>query len=296
MNIRYLCAALLLALSAAAWSQPGAAPDNEEEYLAWAKGVWESLDRQTGDIKLADAVATLHVPDNFYYLNPEDSAKVLTDIWGNPPGEPVLGMLFPADSTPFDRDSWAVTVEYEDSGYVSDEDANEIDYSELLTQMKADARTASAARQKQGYEPFTLVGWAEPPRYEEASHKLHWAKEIQFGDQAAHTLNYNIRVLGRKGVLVMNFIADMAQKPLIDSQLDSVLDMAEFDQGHTYADFNPDIDKVAAYGLGALVAGKVMAKTGLLAAALLFLKKFGIVIVAGIGAFFRKIFGRKEPQ
>ena len=297
MNLKICCGALLMALAGLVCAQSDDGKLSEEEqYLAWAKGMWESLDRQTGDISLPDAVATLHVPEDFYYLNPEDSAKVLTEIWGNPPGEPVLGMLFPADTTPFDQSAWAVTVEYEDSGYVSDEDAHEIDYSDLLDEMKADARAASKEREKMGYEPIELVGWAAPPYYEEDSHKLHWAKELKFGNQPDNTLNYNIRVLGRKGVLVMNFIADMEQQPLIESKLESVLGMAEFDQGHTYADFDPEIDKVAAYGLGALVAGKVMAKTGLFAAALIFLKKFGIVIVAGIGAFFRKLFSRKEAE
>jgi uncharacterized membrane-anchored protein len=106
-------------------------------------------------------------------------------------------------------------------------------------------------------------------------------------------LNYNIRVLGRKGVLILNFIAGMSQKEIIDSKLDTVLSMAEFDQGSRYEDFDPDIDTVAAYGLGALVAGKVAVKTGLLAAALLFLKKFGVIVVAGVAGVFGKIFKRK---
>ncbi len=83
--------------------------------------------------------------------------------------------------------------------------------------------------------------------------------------------------------MILSFIANMDQKPKIESNLDTVLALAEFNEGSRYQDFNPDIDKVAAYGLGALVAGKVMAKTGLLAAALVFLKKFGVFIVIGIG-------------
>ena len=34
-------------------------------------------------------------------------------------------------------------------------------------------------------------------------------EQIKFGDTEENTLNYNIRVLGRKGVLVLNFIAGM---------------------------------------------------------------------------------------
>lgn len=273
-------------------SPPG---DEEAQYLAWARGIWESLDRQQGTIQLANGIATLEVPEGFYYLNPADAEKVLVDVWGNPPGQETLGMLFSSDLTPFDDGAWAVTVDYEEEGYVSDEDADEIDYNEMLASMQEDARLASEDRVKNGYEAIELVGWAAPPYYDKTSHKLHWAKELKFGDGTeGNTLNYNIRVLGRKGVLVLNFIAGIEQKALIDQQLHRVLAMAEFNDGSRYSDFNPELDKVAAYGLGALVAGKVVVKTGLLAAALIFLKKFGVLIVVGVGALFGKLFKRKE--
>ena len=203
-------------------------------------------------------------------------------------------MLFPANMTPFDEDAWAVTVEYEEDGYVSDEDADSIDYGDLLKQMREDTAAASEYRVEQGYETIELVGWAANPYYDKATHKLHWAKEIKFGDAPVNTLNYNIRVLGRKGVLLLNFIASIEQKELIERNLDSVLAMAEFDDGARYADFDPDLDKVAAYGLAALVGGKVLAKTGMLALALVFLKKFGIYIVLALGVFGRKLLGRKK--
>lgn len=266
---------------------------DEEKYNQWAQQVWDSLVRQTGEIKLDNAVATLNVPENFYYLSPSDADKVLVDVWGNPPGQKTLGMLFPASMTPFDADSWAVTIEYEEDGYVSDADAEDIDYSELLVQMKEDTALASQERVKQGYGEIALVGWASQPFYEKEAHKLHWAKEIKFGENPVNTLNYNIRVLGRKGVLVLNFIAQIDQKDLIAAELDSVLAIADFDQGAKYSDFNPELDEVAAYGLGALVAGKVIAKTGFLAAAIIFLKKFGVIFVIAIAAFLKRIFTRK---
>lgn len=268
----------------------------EEQYAQWAKSIWDSLDPQSGEIKLQNAVASLNVPESFYYLNSKDAEKVLVDVWGNPPGQNTLGMLFPKDMTPFDPDAWAVTIEYEQDGYVSDEDADDIDYSELLEQMQSDTEAASEQRVEQGYEAISLIGWAADPYYDSVSHKLHWAKEIKFGTMEQNTLNYNIRILGRKGVLILNFIAGIEQKDLIEAQLDTVLDMAEFDRGSTYADFDPDLDQVAAYGIGALVAGKLVAKTGLIAAGLIFLKKFGIILVIGIGAFFKRFFTKKEPK
>ncbi len=277
-------------------SEEQALTSEQEQYLAEIKQLWNSLNRQHGDIELPNGVASLSVPESFYYLNPTDSEKVLVEIWGNPPGAgaETLGMLFPSDTTPFDAEAWGVTIEYEEDGYVSDDDADDINYDELLVQMKAESEEASKQRVEYGYEAIELVGWASEPFYDKTSHKLHWAKEIKFGDQEVNTLNYNIRVLGRQGVLVLNFIADMNQKPLIDSKLDTVLALAEFNQGSRYEDFDPSIDKVAAYGLGALVAGKVIAKTGFFALALVFLKKFGVLLVVGIGALFGKLFKRRK--
>ena len=267
----------------------------EEQYFAEAQAIWGSLDRQQGEITLPGEVATLSVPESFYYLNPKDAETVLVEVWGNPSGagQDLLGMLFPSRSTPFDEESWGVTIEYEEEGHVSDDDADDIDYDDLLSGMQEETREASKERVKQGYESIKLVGWASKPFYDKSSHKLHWAKELKFGDQTINTLNYNIRILGRRGVLVLNFIAGMNQQEMIESELDTVLALAEFDQGSKYEDFDPSIDELAAYGIGALVAGKVLAKTGLIALALVFLKKFGVFIVIAVGLLLRKLLKRR---
>lgn len=304
--MKYLAFILLLVVAFSSQAATEESTPSEEttltveqaEYIAWARQLWGSLDRQQGTIKLPNGVATLNVPENFYYLNPADSEKILVEVWGNPPGAGAntLGMLFPIEGTPFDSDNWGVSIEYIEDGYVSDSDADEIDYDDLLADMQESTQDENKVRAEQGYEPIELVGWAENPFYDKESHKLHWAQELKFGNQSPNTLNYNIRVLGRKGILLLNFIAGMEQKEIIDSKLDSVLALAEFDQGSRYEDFDPSIDKVAAYGIGALVAGKVIAKTGHLAAALIFLKKFGVLIVIGIGVLLGKYFKRKKLQ
>ena len=295
-SIIFLLSLMLVAASPIATVQAQQTDPQEEQNNAWANDLWQSLNRRHGDIVLPNGEVTLKVPADFYYLGPKDAEKVLVEAWGNPPGAGIdsQGMLFPANVTPFDKASWAVTIDYEQDGYVSDEDADSIDYDELLEQMKEDTAEASKDRVAQGYGSIKLVGWAAPPYYDKASHKLHWAKEVRFDNQDPNTLNYNIRVLGRKGVLVLNFIADMSQKPLIDNELDNVLAMADFDTGSRYEDFDPSIDKIAAYGIGALVAGKVAAKVGLLAAGLVLAKKFGVLIVVGFGALMKKLFGRNK--
>lgn len=299
MYIRNLWPAVILVLAMPlAYAAPQQAPQEteQEKFMKWAKGIWDSLDRKTGEIKLPNGVATLKVPKDFYYLNPADTEKVLVEVWNNPPGQKLQGMLFPSDMTPFDKNAWGVTIDYTEEGYVADKDANDIDYDDILKDMKSSIAAENKQRAKLGYEKLELVGWASNPYYDKTAHKLHWAKEIRFGNQEVNTLNYNIRVLGRKGFLVLNFIAGMDQKTMIDAQLKNVLAMAEFNSGYRYEEFNPDIDTIAAYGIGGLVAGKVLAKTGLLAAALIFLKKFGIIIVVGIAALSGRIFKRRDNE
>ena len=119
------------------------------------------------------------------------------------------------------------------------------------------------------------------------------------GNSAQHTLNYNIRVLGRRGVLVLNAVAGMDQLAMIRQQTPAILAATDFDAGNTYADFNSGTDKVAAYGLAALVAGGVAAKTGVFAKLIALVIAGKKVILAGIAALAlaaRKLFSRDKSN
>lgn len=267
-------------------------PEEIAQYVQWEKDFVASLSPQYGTVELPNGVATLNLPDNYYYLSPSDSKRVLEEAWGNPPDDELnQGMILPSKYTPLDEASWAVTIDYSEEGYVSDEDANDIDYDDMLAEMKSDVEASNAARQSMGYEAIHLVGWASRPYYDAESHKLHWAKELNFEGSEQNTLNYNIRALGRKGVLVLNFIASMDQLSEIQGSVDEVLAIASFNDGFRYDQFDPSIDKVAAYGIGALVAGKVMAKAGLFAKIAFALKKVWILLAVGAVGLFKKLKG-----
>ena len=160
--------------------------------------------------------------------------------------------------------------------------------------MQEDAIANNETRKSMGYEAMEMVGWAAEPFYDDVNKKLHWAKELYFEGQEENTLNYNIRILGRKGYLNMNAISDIHQLPLVKENIDVVLSSVSFNDGNRYADFNPDLDDVAAYGIGGLVAGKVLAKAGFFALLLKFWKFIAIGVVGLFGAFKKRIFGSKE--
>ena len=282
----------LLLLCPTAWG----ATESQQGYES-AEAFLNSLTFQKGKVDLPNGVAALDIPESFRYIGPEDSKRFLEEAWSNPDGSGQVGMLLPTDTNPFSDSGWAVVISYEEDGYVSDKDANKIDYGELLTSMQESARKGNKARTEQGFEPVNLVGWAASPRYDSQSKKLYWAKELQFGDEPRHTLNYNVRILGRKGVLVLNAVSNMEQLPLIQERMESVIAFTNFKEGYRYSDFDPGIDKVAGYGLAALIGGKIAAKAGLLAkmgGLLVAFKKFIAIGFIALSGLLAKLFKRRK--
>jgi uncharacterized membrane-anchored protein len=166
----------------------------------------------------------------------------------------------------------------------------------MLKEMQAGTSERNAEREKAGFEPITLVGWAEPPSYDAAAHKMYWARELAFGGGADHTLNYSIRVLGRRGVLVLNAVASMRQLGAIRNETKNVMAAVDFNEGHRYTDYLPGKDKAASYGIAGLILGATAAKAGFFKVLILGLfafKKALFIGVLALGGLLRKFFTRK---
>lgn len=266
----------------------------EHSYQVEMDSINNTLTYQRGLISLKNGIAEIQVPEGFKYLDAPQSNYVISSLWGNPDSESSLGMLFPENMGPMDLDSWAFNIQFDEMGYVEDDDAEEIDYNELLVEMQSESSELNEERMRDGYEPISLVGWAAKPYYDKDKHILHWAKELKFGEEEINTLNYNVRVLGRKGVLVLNAIASIGDLEVVNQNIGKVTDIVRFSDGNAYSDFNPTVDKVAAYSIGGLVAGKVLAKVGFFALLLKFWKVIAVAFV-GIGSYILKFFkGRKN--
>ncbi len=253
---------------------------------------------RTGRVTLRSGLATLDLPADFRYLDAQETDVVLR-AWGNPAGHEALGMLVPAGVRVLAPEGWGVIITFSEDGYVKDDDAAKIDYRKLLTTMQQATRDANPERAKAGYATVELVGWAEPPHYDSLAHKLYWAKDLKFTDDSAHTLNYSVRVLGRRGVLVLNAVSSMDQLEPVRRDMAKVIGFVEFSGGHRYADFIPGTDKVAEYGIAALIAGGLAAKAGLfkvLLGALIALKKAIALGLVAAAAFLRKLFRRKPAD
>ena len=241
-----------------------------------------SMDFQTGSVTIAGGDVTFELPEGWALLQSKEARMVVEDVWGNPADPSTLAFIDPPSDDGRLGSSYGVIVSIDESGFISDDDAADLDYDDLLESMQEGEDENNAARAEAGYESVNIVGWAESPRYDAAEKKLYWAKELKFGASDEHTLNYDVRILGRSGYLQLQAVAPMSAVSEVHAGMTSLLPGTNFSEGSRYSDFDSSIDKVAAIGIGGLIAGKVAAKVGLFAV----FAKFGKIIILGIIGIF----------
>jgi uncharacterized membrane-anchored protein len=256
-----------------------------------------SIHYQTGTIALSNNVAQLVIPKGFKFIDAKQSQFILESLWKNLPNPDVLGMIV-QDSfhvNNFNAD-WAFMVSYDEMGYVKDNDADKINYDELLVDLKKGNEESNTERKRLGYDQMWLLGWASNPYYDKQNKVLHWAKKYSVEAAEDTTLNYDVRVLGRKGVLSLNAVGTISQLAEVKKNIPAVLQMAQFNKGYKYEEFDSGVDKVAAGTIGGLVAGKVLAKVGFFAIILKSWKLIALAIAGGFAAFKRFFTGRKKQD
>ena len=242
---------------------------------------------------------TLDLPDGFFLLQKKDADEMMRRF-GNQDDPSLLAVVLKPEA------SWLVTISFDAEGYVKDEDGEKLDADEILKAITEGTEEANKYRAEHGFKPIHVDGWSEPPHYDRKTHHLIWA--VSGSDADGTSINFNTRVLGRHGYASLNLID--APEKLAQSKLEAatLLGVTHFDTGARYEDFNEKSDKVAEYGLAALVAGGTgaaalkLAKVGLLAKfggkllALLIAGKKGLVAaLIGLGALLKRFLGKKTP-
>ncbi|MEI7821594.1 MAG: DUF2167 domain-containing protein [Verrucomicrobiota bacterium] len=255
------------------------------------------LQYKSGEISLAGGKVKLTLPPEFQYLDPSNARKVMVDIYGNPPqstgGD---GMIVPKGMKFFGGGGWIAELRWKDDGYVKDDEFAKLKFDDMLKELKESYHQGSEERVKGGYGKMELAAWAQQPHYDRTTHKLYYAKFFDT-DGAEQQLNYDIRILGRQGVLELSIMSFASQMSDIEAKAPTILGMVDFTDGNRYTDYKPGKDKVAAYGIAGLIAGGVLAKAGFFKVIFLFAAKFFKVILVGLaalGAGIAKLFGRKK--
>jgi len=267
---------------------PLVAPADAEE--ARLSHIQQQLHPLGGDVVLPGADAVLHLGRDYYFLGPGDARLVLTQGWGNPPelAEGVLGMVFPAGATLMDE-SWGATITYGASGHVGDGDAGTVDPEALLAALRGDEAAINAERAAEGLPASHLAGWAQRPAYEALTHSVSWARDLRIAGQPENMLSYDVRLLGRRGVLGFSMIATMARLAETRAAARRLAASAEFLPGARYADYRAGADPLAAYGVAGLVAAGVGApvapEAGLLASILAYRREILVLLALFAGVF-----------
>ena len=274
---------------------PVAAQDRSQELfesIEWMDGPGEG---QLGDI------AKLNVPDGCRFTR-EEGARAFMEATGNLSSDTELGLLVcaaaPPDN-PADESSWFVVFEYDASGYVKDDEKAELDGDKILATLQDGQNEGNKERRRLGYDELTLDGWIKAPYYDERTNNLTWAiRVLSTGDTS---VNHSVRLLGRGGVLKADLVTGPATFDLALPMFEEVVDATSFVAGERYAEWREG-DKIAAYGLTALVAGGAGAaamKLGLfgkLWKLILAGAKFIVIGVIACFAWIRNFFKRKSES
>lgn len=236
------------------------------------------------------SIAGLAVPAGCIFLDAQ-STRLFLKSRGEPVSGHEVGFLTGTNQ------SWSVLFIFDESGYVKDNEKDKLASDKLLESIKQGVARGNKERQRNGHPPVEVTGWELPPRYDSATHDLEWA--IRCVCEGRPVVNYNTRLLGRKGVMEVILVVAPERLPVTLPVFRKVLAGCSYQPGQTYAEYRPG-DRVANYGLGALVVGGAAlgaAKPGLPAwAAVLFKNAWKLIIVAFVfvagGAFLKRLFTR----
>jgi uncharacterized membrane-anchored protein len=273
----------MAALTAPAFAADPAAPPagaREQAMRQAAAAARAALVRGPAEVTLRDQ-ASLALPEHFGFV-PQQQAAALMRAMGNRTSDNFLGLIVPQQES----SDWFVSVNYQDSGYIKDDDARHWDADKLLQSLKDNTDAANEERTKAGVPALVVTRWIEPPAYEAETHRLVWSAEARRKDGADSdpTINYNTYLLGREGYLSLNLITSASSVDQDKPAARELLAAVNFNSGKRYGDFNSSTDKVAAYGLAALVAGVAAKKLGLLALLAAMAVKFAKIIAVAVAA------------
>jgi uncharacterized membrane-anchored protein len=269
---------------------PGLAQESQDD--AFSKIPWQHgpLVGQLGK------EAQVAVPDDCLFTD-ADGTRQFMELNQNPVSGIERGTVLCriADAKGETATTWFAVFEFDESGYVKDDEKKSLDGDAMLASLKKGNEHGNQERKKRGWQAIYLDGWQHAPHYDEQTNNLTWATRLHAEDNS-QVLNHSVRLLGRGGVMS----ADLVVSPEYYNQalpaFNAVVGDFKYKSGHTYAEWRQG-DKIASYGLTALVAGgagAALVKTGLL-------QKFGKAIILALAAgaaWIKKLFfgkGKDQP-
>jgi uncharacterized membrane-anchored protein len=281
-SLSLLTILIFAAFAASAEDQPDTKSQNK---IQWQDGPTVGKLGTLGEIK---------VPAGYRFSGIEGTRKFL-EVTHNPPSGAELGVLVPVLEENENNDNfWFVIFEFHEIGYVKDDDKDKLNSDALLKSIQSSTEEGNKERARRGWTAYHVAGWYKPPYYDVSTKNLTWATR-GYGDlpskndgaKKEDNVNYSVRILGRSGTMDADLVLGSDAVATALPRFNEVLKGFSFQPGHSYAEFRAG-DKVAEYGLAALVAGgatALAAKTGLLAK----LWKLIVALVVGLLAALKRL-------
>ena len=259
----------------------------------WEKKIgtlnWKNLDEKEHNAFIKKANAKVLILDNEIYL---DNYKDINQFswWAYGHGTEKT-MVMQIRGTGYD-----VFLDYRDDGYVKLDDWKNVNSNNLLSELREIAKANAIYLKEKNLDYVNKIDWIYKPTLNQENKSVSYSYKVDWnsGQQSMESKNL---ILGKKGYLESAFV--VAYKKNIDLKYESdfskdFVNGVIFNEGFKHSDYKPG-DKIAAAGIGGLVAGslgvKVLAKTGLLAKLL----KFWWILLAPL-AFFGKFLSGKESS
>jgi len=232
---------------------------------------------------LGDNIAQVELSEKYLFANGEDTRKIM-EFSGNPPSNHEVGSIFPKDQTT----GYAIYFDYFPSGYIRDDEKDSIDSDAILESIKKGTEEANKIRREKGFPPLNVIGWYEKPHYDVQSHNLVWTLLAE--SEGCQIVNYNVRLLGRDGYMSAILVTESSALDSDRQEIENIIANFSYKKGKRYAEFVQG-DKVAKYGLTALIAGGAGAAAVKFGLFKFLAKGWKIVAIAAIAflAFIRKI-------
>ncbi|SMG45941.1 DUF2167 domain-containing protein [Paraburkholderia susongensis] len=240
--------------------------------------------------------ATLELPAGDKFVPASAAARLMRSMGQTVDDKKLVGMIVPDE----ENAKWVAIVTFIKDGYVRDDDAQHWKADDMLRRISENTDQSNASRKAHGFAELKVLGWAEAPTYDAATHRLVWGAVVKRKadpDDAAHrAVNYQTVALGRDGHLELTLASSLSSFAADKSIANALLEDIDYVPGKRYADFDKFTDRVAEYGLAALVVGVAAKKLGLIAVLLAFLAKFtklGVAISLVVAAVTRRFSKRK---
>lgn len=276
------------------------APPSEEEIAKKRQAIIDKIEKlgwtREGNGKLGGKAEVI-IPKDYRFTGSSGTQQLLK-MFDNVPSRRELGMLTTEGLGPW------IIFEFDEVGYVKDDDKDQLDADKLLASMREAQDAGNEQRRTMGLHELELLGWEVPPRYNAQTHNLEWATRVRPKGGGGISINYNTRLLGRKGVMEVALICEPEEMPRLMPDYQAIMAGFKYSSGESYAEYRAG-DKVAQYGLAALVAGGAAvaaSKAGLFAKLGVLFAKLGkgaIALVVAVGLGLRNILVRlfgKKPQ